>query len=207
MSIERNKPCPCGEQKKFKQCCGRSADATHDLFAAVHEVGHASLLPKRARPHVSFQNPCSLCAGYEGNQLSRAHNGYSVGTELTGIDEILYSLGGGAAEVACGLAPVMQNSEFGSYPASMANDLQNLNHELKGERWDATAPLLRDLFMMLVAHFQKNVEHIWIVARRFLRKKVLTSDEINVDFIDRDTLVRNVAMRLGIPESPDSAIE
>jgi len=199
MSIGRNEPCPCGKGRKFKHCCGRSADATHDLYAAVHEIGHASVLPKRAQPHVSFQNPCSLCAGEERHQLARAHTGFEAGLERTGLDEILYSLAGGAAEVACGLSPTVENTEFGSYPASTGKDLLDLQNELDAEMWDALKSLLHDCFNMLVSYFRELANRIWALSRELLDKRVLTSAELNFSFVDRRVLVRSLARVLGLP--------
>jgi hypothetical protein len=207
MSIERNGPCPCGKSRKFKQCCGRSADATSDLYAAVHEIGHALVLPKRARPHVSFQNPCSQCGGEEGTQTARAHTGFEAGLERTGVDELLYSLAGGAAEVACGLSPLMKNTEFGSYPASMSNDFENLQNELNGEMWDSVKPFLRDCFNALVNYFREIIDRIWAAARDFLDKRVLTHHELGLVRIDRNAIVRRFGVILNLPDPPESAIE
>jgi hypothetical protein len=43
--------------------------------AAVHEIGHVSMLPGDFEPHVSFLNPCDLCLGEEGKEGSLAHVG------------------------------------------------------------------------------------------------------------------------------------
>jgi len=119
----------------------------------------------------------------------------------------LYSLAGGAAEVDCGLSPAIENTEFGSYPASMGHDFQNLRNEIDGDMWDALRPFLRDCFNVLINYFRGIADRIWAVARNFLDKKVLTFDQLGLDFIDRSVIVRSTAGVLNLPEPPELAVE
>jgi hypothetical protein len=60
------------------------------------------------------------------NAFSEAHVSRDSDTEPDPIDEVLYSLAGGAAEVACGLSPELENNEFGRFPSSMGQDFDDL---------------------------------------------------------------------------------
>lgn len=207
MSFGRNERCPCGRGRKFKQCCGKDANSLHDLHAAVHEIGHAAVLPKVAKPHVSFANPCDLCAGDEGEQLSRAHNGYAADVLLTAVDEIMYSMAGGAAEIACGLSPTLEMSEFGMFPVSMGGDLPILKDRLnEGGLWEHAEPFLSVVFKAITAHFEEHKDTLWENARRFLDRRVLTSDDMDLQFLDREALLKKIGDVLGIKPPPPEAI-
>lgn len=142
----------------------------------------------------------------ETEQMARAHVGYSPGEELTGVDQLLYSLAGGAAESACGLSPITQQSAFGTFPASMENDLLNLKDELAGEMWEFVEPHLRTCFNMIVNHLRQRSDAIWQNARGLLLNKVLTSEEMELDFVERNILLQNIARLLGIPSPPTQAL-
>jgi hypothetical protein len=198
--------CPIHSGQKFKHCCGNSSDSTQDFYAAFHEIGHAWVLPARTRPHVSFKNPCDLCLGDEGQQISRAHTGYNPGPGLTPVEEILYSLAGGAIEEACGLLPRHERFSHGSFPASMGNDLENLEDELPPEIWDALQPHLNSCFKLLVSHFQSETDEIKSVALEFLTARALTSEQLQRVLTDRAKLLNEVAEVLGIQDPPENVV-
>jgi len=69
------------------------------------------MLPHDADTHVSFANSCRLCAGGEkesseqiqvGSEVyvSLCHTSYAKDIELSAVEEMVYSVGSGAAEIA-----------------------------------------------------------------------------------------------------------
>ena len=129
--------------------------------------------------------------------MAEAHTGYDTSKELTGVEHILHSLAGGAAEMACGMSPTNQLSEFGRYPSSMYTDLCDLRDQLR-DSWEDTHPVLPTCFEEIVHHFRGKSAQIWGVAQRFLDKRELTSNEMDFSFIDREALLQKLARALGI---------
>jgi hypothetical protein len=167
---------------------------------AIHELGHASVLPQHVLSHVSFLHPCPLCEGDEGKQQSGAHTGYPSEEVLPLLDEILYSLAGGAAEVACGLSPELECSEFGSFPSSMGNDLRDLGSALPKEIWDALIPVLPGCFKVLTSHFESKSTFLWKMSRSLRESRSLTSNEMDFRAFDRDELMSRFKRSVGLSE-------
>lgn len=198
MKIEKNGLCPCGSGEKYKRCCGRDAQTQELVRAAIHELGHLSVLPLDIDSHVSLRNPCELCAGQEGLDESIAHTGYPEDVCLNDVEEILYSLAGGAAEVACGLSPAMGPSELGTLPTSMGTDLENLKAELPNEIWEVLNPV-RTHFMAIVNHFSDKADFLWHSSRALREKGALKSpQDIDLAIMDHVALITTMKRRWGM---------
>src|SRR5258707_3640988 len=123
--IGRNDLCPCGSSLKYKHCCGKSTVKGEEVNSSIHELGHLAMLAPDIHPHVSFSNPCVLCDGSEGKESSLAHTGYPKGVDLPCLDEIIYSLAGGAPEMPSGLSFQLPIRAQGMLPMSMAEVLED----------------------------------------------------------------------------------
>lgn len=195
MALSKNQVCPCPNHKTFKGCCGSSLQKTEDLYLSVHETGHVLTLPHSIRPHVSLQQgPCALCPEGEREEFSDAHTGYEVEWEARNVaDEILYSLAGGAAEIACGLKPAMISNDFGIFPVGMSDDLSRLRNELGLELWRDHVPQLRILFQVVVEHFSEHCSLVHQIAMELRNKRRLGPDNLTPWPINREALLERVA--------------
>lgn len=202
MKLEQNHPCPCKSGKKYKRCCGLDAETKEIVRAAIHELGHVSALPLETDAHVSLLNPCHLCVGDEGFHVSTAHTSYREGN-LDALDEIIYSLAGGAAEAACGLSPSRDVGELGSLPASMGVDIADLRKALDAHSsgiWEALRPQAPKCFNVIVSHFEQHAEFLWRSSRSLREMKVLESHDVDWKQINREKLLITVkrALRLDV---------
>ena len=185
---EEIKLCLCGSQQEFSDCRGLSEETIERLHASIHEIGHLLTLPLEAQAHISLKNPCALCDGDEGNQKSVAHVGYDPNYALPLPIDIVYSLAGGASEVACGLNPTMQPKEFGDFPDGMENDLEDLrNHcDATDEKiWPELTKVLQDCFSEIVSQFRGVSEQMKGLSRLLREREELTSKELDLSFFDR----------------------
>lgn len=196
MGISWDQLCPCGHGKKFNQCCGQSIEAIRKLTYSIHEIGHAATIPERCRPHVSLQSICSLCQNEKSAQDSEAHANYESWDERNALDEVVYSLAGGASEVACGLAPRMERTEYGVFPEAMTRDLLNLREELGTDLWEAFAPHLPRFFQIVMDHFKGKTVAIFQLSRQLRDRQVLGPAELNLKPFDRDGLMYKIDLHL-----------
>jgi hypothetical protein len=159
-------------------------------FAAVHEIGHASVLPVAYFPHVSFKNPCDLCPKDEGKAYSLAHVGHSSDTPLEPVEEILYSLAGGAAEVACDLRPKQVQLPYGKFPQSMCKDLRDLKAEMWriGVPWKVLVPALSPAFDLICSFFQPRRGEFIRMAKRLISEKELRAAQNSLTLPQRKEL-------------------
>lgn len=195
--IPRNKPCPCGSGIHYKHCCGNESVNAEEVYASIHELGHLSVLSPAISPHSSFCNPCNLCVGDEGQEKSLAHTGYPPGHILECLDEIIYSLAGGAAEVACGLSPLITMTKLGSLPKSMETDIENLKAALPDNIFRALNPV-NQYFNRIVRHFEHHSEILWRYSRIFREKKTLTSTDVDLSILGREELYKKFEKLFGL---------
>jgi SEC-C motif-containing protein len=209
MNIGRNDLCPCRSGKKFKKCHGSDEKSAEELEAAIHETGHAVMLPHDADIHVSFVDPCPLCAGGDkesseqiqvGSEVyvSRCHTNYAKDIELFAVEEMVYSVGSGAAEIACGLHPSWgQNASF-EPPHSMVRDLKDLREELGARECLLEAePYIQSCFRMAVEALRPHADNLLKLALRLIEQRVLVLRPEDLDFFDRNAFVLSVANMLG----------
>jgi hypothetical protein len=163
-------------------------------FATVHEIGHASVLPEAYYPHVSFKNPCDLCPKGEGKAYSLAHVGHSSDTPLEPVEEILYSLAGGAAEVACDLRPKQVQLPYGKFPQSMCKDLRDLKAEMWRHEvpWKVLAPSLSPAFDLICRFFQPQRGEFIRLAKRLMSEKELQAAQNSLTLPQREELFDNL---------------
>lgn len=208
MNIGRNDPCPCKSGKKFKKCHGSDEQSAKELEAAVHEIGHAIMLPHDAGIHVSFADPCRLCAGGDkestqmqvGSELyvSLCHTSYAKDIELFAVEEMVYSVGSGAAEIVCGLHPTWGQGEGFVPPKSMQGDLEDLRGELDARECLAEAePHIQPSFRMAVEAVRPHADDVLKLALRLLEKGELLLRPEDLDFFDRNAFVLSIAEMLG----------
>jgi SEC-C motif-containing protein len=185
--IERNNLCPCGSSLKYKRCCGKSTIKGEEVNSSIHELGHLAVLAPDIHAHVSYSNPCVLCEGSEGKESSLAHTGYPKGVDLPYLDEIIYSLAGGAAEVASGLSPQLTKSELGMLPTSMGDDIENVKKAIPSEIFEALNPATV-YFERIAQHFEHHADALWRYSRAFREKRVLTPADIDLSVFEREKL-------------------
>ncbi len=192
-------PCPCGSGSNFDACHGVSKLTEERLYAAIHEVGHASSLPANSGQHVSFLEPCPLCRdGAEASLYSLAHTSYSKATQFDPYGLLLYGLAGGASEIVCGGVPASEKFEFGEFPASMGNDFEDLRVDFEHRGiWEEAKTSIGPCFVLVVEHFKTYAPAIRGLALQLIDKQILTHEEVNFEFIDRDQLL--VKMQEGEP--------
>ena len=171
------------------------------LRYSIHEVGHLLALPREAQAHVSLKHPCELCSGDEGNEKSVSHVGYDPDYILPVQIDIVYSLAGGASQVACGLPTTMEQKGYGEFPEGMDNDLDNLREHCdleNGDLWTFLIPSLSVCFSEIVIHFKDVSRQIEELALRLREQGELTSKEVDLSFFDRDAMQSKVETILGM---------
>jgi hypothetical protein len=185
--IERNKLCPCGNPWRYEHCCGNITINGEEVNSSIHELGHIAVLDPDIHPHVSYYNPCVLCDGGEGKDSSLSHTGFPKGVDLPYLDEIIYSLAGGAAEVASGLSPQFTDSELGMLPTSMGNDIDDLKKAIPSEMFNVLNPA-NEYFERIAQHFEDHADALWRCSRVFREKRVLTPADVDLSIFEREKL-------------------
>ena len=149
------------------------------------------MLPEDFEPHVSFMNPCQLCLDGEGEADSLAHVGHNSDRALDPIEEIVYSLSGGAAEIACGLNPVQLQFPYGGFPQSMGTDLSNLEAEMEamGVPWDVLGPALPSAFELICQSFQPHRDRLVSLAGRLLSEGELQAINSPLTLLNRQQVL------------------
>src|SRR5258706_3754142 len=163
-------------------------DEDRKQFAiALHEAGHAALLPPGGWTHTSLL-PVSICPAClsEGESADLMDTlGQSSGHTLFGppglggMQNFLYTLAGGAAEVACGKEPELtQFDGIGEYPTGMSADFEvlrtDLEHYQSGTLRDYSVEL-RKWFEIAVEHLRPHTEKMCAIAEALVEKRVIKS--------------------------------
>ena len=152
-------------------------EALKQFAFALHEIGHAALLPPGLWTHTSLLpvSDCPACvsAGEKDDMvgMDRESSGHTFYREpgLEGMQNILYSLAGGAAEVACGMSTpeLMEFEGLGEYPIGMGGDFEALNADLvfyDSGTLREYAVELRQWFDAAVTHLRQHGEAIRKIA-------------------------------------------
>lgn len=155
----------------------------------IHEVGHLWALPLESEAHLSFSHPCLLCDGTEGSQSSLAHTGYSEDFELPPIENMVYTLAGGAAEIASGLPRVTAMFELGEFPASMENDLIDFRDLFVADTWLQLKALGSQILDPLVSYFDDHASRLWKLQGVVRENRSATARVLNLDKADHGSLM------------------
>jgi hypothetical protein len=135
---------------------------------------------------------------------SSGHTFYRL-PALDGMQNILYTLAGGAAEVACSVESELTEFDgLGKYPIGMGGDFEALRIDLEHYQLGTLrdyAGELRDCFDGAVAHLRPHAEKMCAIAKTLVDKKVLESGEVDVSFVDYAKLFEIVS---GHNDSSDS---
>jgi hypothetical protein len=215
--IGRNTPCPCGQEKKFKNCHGKTDQAFAELKEGMHEIGHSAMLPQSAQPHVSFSDPCPLCVEGESRTQVRqigqttgvsigAHSSYAGEFDPLLPEFILHSVLGGAAEVACGLEPTMTTFEdLGQFPESMGFDFDDLRAELTHRGlWEQSRKYIKPCFELAVRDLRQHLPEFRRLALQLIEKRTLVGDDLAFTSFRREKLIIDAAELMG-PEVKQAA--
>jgi hypothetical protein len=163
---------------------------------AVHEIGHAALLPPGIWTHSSLLpvSACPACIAEEEKDDKLGMSGESGGHTLyrgagpRGYHSIIYSLAGGAAEVASGIDPkLMYIGGLGEYPDGMGSDFEVLRGDFSRHgagTLEESADVLRILFDIAVSHLAPHAEKLREIAKRLVEKRLLKEGEVDFSFIE-----------------------
>lgn len=173
---------------------------------ALHETGHAALLPPDIWTHSSLWpvSSCPACIS-EGEKddtigISGESSGHTFYKEpgLEGMPNILYSIAGGAAEVACGLVqPQMVSFEgLGEYPTGIGADFDALREDFE---FYGLGPLenyateIRYWFNLAVEHLRPHSEKIREIAKLLADRGVLRNGDVDFGFVGYTNLVEVIS--------------
>ena len=190
---------------------------------ALHETGHAALLPPHVWTHSSLLpvSSCPACIS-EGEKddlagkstESSGHTFYKApGPE--GLQNILYSIAGGAAEVACGsVQPQMMSFDgLGEYPIGMGGvdgDFDVLSGDFKAYELgplENYADDIRRCFNLAVEHLRPHAERMRGIAKLLADRGVLRNGDVDFGFVEYVKLVESVsAENDATPEQGDDVI-
>jgi|SRR5271157_1175834 len=172
---------------------------------ALHEIGHAALLPPDIWTHSSLLpvSTCPACTS-EGEEdesvgTSAESSGHTFYREpgIEGMQSVLYTIAGGAAEVACGIEPELMVFEgLGEYPIGMAGDFKVLSDDLAysgGGNLQEHAVGLREFFDLAVSHIKPHAEKMREIAKLLVEKGFLRNGEVDFSFVEYAKLVEIVS--------------
>lgn len=163
---------------------------------AVHEIGHAAFLPPDIWTHSSLlpvsSCPACISEGEKDDTIGTSGESYGhtlyLGPGLSGIRSVLYTIAGGAAEVACGIEPELMVFEgLGKYPIGMGSDFKVLGDDLEhygGGTIQEHADTLREIFDIAVIYIRPHGEALRKIAKILIQKGFLTKGEVDFSFIE-----------------------
>ena len=126
----------------------------------------------------------------EASLYSLAHTSYSKATQFDPYGLLLYGLAGGASEIVCGGVPASEKFELENFPQAWGTISRTLrvNFEHRGI-WEEAKTSIGPCFVLVVEHFKTYAPAIRGLALQLIDKQILTHEEVNFEFIDRDQLL------------------
>jgi hypothetical protein len=114
------------------------------------------------------------------------------------MQSVLYSIAGGAAEVACGLVqPQMMSFEgLGLYPIGMHGDFDVLSADFKAYELgplQGYAEDIRRCFNLAVEHLRPHAERMRDVAKLLVERGSLRNEDVDFGFVEYAKLVEVVS--------------
>jgi len=113
------------------------------------------------------------------------------------MQNVLYTIAGGAAEVACGIEPkLMAFDGLGEYPIGMGGDFEVLSADLAfygAGTLQEHAALLRESFDSAVRHLRPHAEKMREIAKLLVEKGFLRNGEVDFSFVEYAKLVELVS--------------
>lgn len=104
----------------------------------------------------------------------------------------MYSLAGGASEIACDVSPTMETTEYGPLPVGMSNVICDLEDAYKGGDPTERMAAVQQTFKAIAKHLKPYSKLIWKLSRQMRDRRLLDHQELSLVSIDRDTLMRAV---------------
>lgn len=173
---------------------------------ALHETGHAALLPPDTWTHSSLLavSSCPACMSEGEKDDAIGMIGESCGHTFykepgpEGMQSILYTIAGGAAEVACGSVqpPLMSFEGLGDYPTGMGADFDAMRADFE---FYGLGPLenhadeIRRCFNLAVEHLRPHAERMRDIARLLVERGFLRNGEVDFGFVGYAKLVEIVS--------------
>ena len=197
---ERNSLCVCRSGKTTKNCCERIQKSKKFKYA-LHEVGHAALLPAGEWTHSSLC-PTEKCPECKEEMKLAEEEPVTLGVSkghtcsrfsLSGEKSFIYAVAGGATEVACGLSmsEIVNFHIWGEYPSSMGSDFAILEADIKHYHGNPEEyrDEIRSFFQIAVEHLRPFAGKLREIAIILAKNQLLTSAHVTFGFVQYESLL------------------
>jgi hypothetical protein len=121
-------------------------------------------------------------------------SGHTVFREpgVKGMQNILYTVAGGASEVGCGSMPELVGFDgIGEYPIGMGSDFAVLAADFAAYDVGTLREYTRELrlcFDIAVLHLKPHAEEIRRIAKLLVEKRILRSGDVDFSFVEYSTI-------------------